>query len=111
MALNEYEQRIWQEMTSELDEDQLRKVEHDEVEKPYSLRIVLSVILIVLGFAGMMASVAYKNTLTGISMFVIILVASLMFLDAWKYRQARMARTGANPQDILMDILRRLNNS
>lgn len=91
MPLSEYENQVWQSMTEELKSDGIDSVEEREIDKPYSLRIVISVLLLVLGFAGMIASVAYKNTITGVALFVVLMVAGLTLADAWKYRAMKQS--------------------
>jgi len=111
VALSEYEQRIWEEVASELTdaENIAKKVESEEIDKPYSLRIIVSVFLLVGGFVAMIASVAYENTLTGVTAFGIAFTGGIMLTDALKYKGKRFSAPRNSRR--FDDIWKRLNNN
>lgn len=113
MPLSEYENQIWRSLTEELqDEGVDETIEEREIEKPYALRIVISVLLLVFGFGGMIASVAYKNVILGVTLFVVVMVGGIMLSDAWKYRQLRPVRTSQTRNSPAFDeIWKRLGGS
>lgn len=112
MPLSEYENQIWQSMTEELKSDGVDEtIEEREIEKPYALRIVISVLLLVFGFGGMIASVAYKNIILGVSLFVVVLIAGLMLSDAWKYRLLRTTKTNPRNSQAFDEIWKRLGGN
>jgi type III secretory pathway component EscU len=87
MALNEHEQKIWEEMAAGLeDTDLLEKVEKEEITQPYSRRVIAGVGFVLFGFIGMIASVAYTNIITGVTAFVVAFVGSMIAADAMKFK-------------------------
>lgn len=108
MALNEYEQKIWDEMASGLEGDTvLEKVEKEEIVVPYSRRMIAGIGLIVVGFIAMIAAVAYTSTIAGLAAFLIAFAGSMTLVDALRFR---VKKAGAPKNNKYFDeIWRRLN--
>lgn len=110
MALNEYEQKIWDEMSAGLEDSTLlEKVEKEEVTAPYSRRLIAGVVITLLGFIGMIVSVAYTNTITGAVAFILAFIGAMLIVESLRFKPRKFSAPRNNKY--FDDIWNRLNGN
>jgi putative Mn2+ efflux pump MntP len=110
MALNEYEQKIWDEMSAGLEDSTLlEKVEKEEVTAPYSRRLIAGVVITLLGFIGMIVSVAYTNTITGAVAFILAFIGAMLIVESLRFKPRKFSAPRNNKY--FDNIWNRLNGS